>query len=82
MLDALLEKYRDEGVLNLDDANVLKVTRPTIYRWMDDRSLGYVRDDMSGRTLVVRRDVEGMKVGIDAEAEETGDKHVSAIHDP
>jgi len=26
VLDALLEKYHDEGVLNLDDANVLKVT--------------------------------------------------------
>ncbi|WP_372703097.1 EcoAI/FtnUII family type I restriction enzme subunit R [Bradyrhizobium sp. Bra64] len=26
VLDALLEKYRDEGVLNLDDANVLKIT--------------------------------------------------------
>lgn len=26
VLDALLEKYQDEGVLNLDDANVLKVT--------------------------------------------------------
>ncbi|MER8398011.1 EcoAI/FtnUII family type I restriction enzme subunit R [Mesorhizobium sp. M1348] len=26
VLDALLEKYRDEGVINLDDANVLKVT--------------------------------------------------------
>ena len=26
MLDAQLEKYRDEGVINLDDANVLKVT--------------------------------------------------------
>ena len=26
VLDALLEKYRDEGVLNLDDTNVLKVT--------------------------------------------------------
>jgi type I restriction enzyme R subunit len=25
ILDALLEKYRDEGVLNLDDANVLKI---------------------------------------------------------
>jgi type I restriction enzyme, R subunit len=25
VLDALLEKYRDEGVLNLDDANVLKL---------------------------------------------------------
>jgi type I restriction enzyme, R subunit len=26
VLDALLEKYRDEGALNLDDAKVLKVT--------------------------------------------------------
>ncbi len=26
VLDALLDKYRDEGVLNLDDANVLRVT--------------------------------------------------------
>ncbi|MCK1658530.1 DEAD/DEAH box helicase family protein [Bradyrhizobium sp. 151] len=26
VLDALLEKYRDDGVLNLDDTNVLKVT--------------------------------------------------------
>lgn len=26
VLDALLEKYRDEGVLNLDDTNVLRVT--------------------------------------------------------
>jgi hypothetical protein len=25
VLDALLEKYRDEGVLNLDDTNVLKI---------------------------------------------------------
>jgi type I restriction enzyme R subunit len=25
VLDALLEKYRDEGVLNLDDANVLRI---------------------------------------------------------
>lgn len=26
VLDALLEKYRDEGVLNLDDTNVLRIT--------------------------------------------------------
>ena len=26
VLNALLDKYRDQGVLNLDDANVLKVT--------------------------------------------------------
>jgi len=26
VLDALLEKYADEGVLNIDDANVLKIS--------------------------------------------------------
>ena len=39
-------------------AQQLGVTRPTIYRWMDDRTLNYVRDDMSGRTFVVRKDIE------------------------
>jgi excisionase family DNA binding protein len=42
-------------------AQQLGVTRPTIYRWMDDRTLNYVRDDMSGRTFVVRRDIEFRK---------------------
>jgi excisionase family DNA binding protein len=41
-------------------AQRLGVTRPTIYRWMDERHLGYVRDDMSGRTFVVQRDVESL----------------------
>ena len=41
-------------------AQRLGVTRPTIYRWMDERHLGYVRDDMSGRTFVVSRDVESL----------------------
>lgn len=42
-------------------AQQLGVTRPTIYRWMDDRTLGYVRDEMSGRTFVVRQDVESLR---------------------
>lgn len=42
-------------------AELLGVNRPTIYRWMDDRTLNYVRDDASGRTFVVRRDVENLK---------------------
>ncbi len=42
-------------------AQQLNVTRPTIYRWMDDRTLSYVRDDMSGRTFVVRRDIDNLK---------------------
>ncbi len=39
-------------------AQSLGVTRPTIYRWMDDQTLNYVRDEMSGRTFVFRRDVD------------------------
>ena len=42
-------------------AQQLNVTRPTIYRWMDDRTLSYVKDDMSGRTFVVRKDIENLK---------------------
>jgi excisionase family DNA binding protein len=39
-------------------AQRLGVTRPTIYRWMDEKHLGYVRDEMSGRTFVVQQDIE------------------------
>lgn len=60
-----LAKYRSYETNELvsigNAAQQLGVTRPTIYRWMDDRSLSYVRDDMSGRTFVVRRDIENMK---------------------
>ncbi len=42
-------------------AQQLGVTRPTIYRWMDERKLEYVRDEMSGRTFVVREDIEELK---------------------
>lgn len=42
-------------------AQQLGVTRPTIYRWMDDHTLNYVRDEMSGRTFVFRHDVDQMK---------------------
>jgi excisionase family DNA binding protein len=42
-------------------AQQLGVTRPTIYRWMDDKTLGYVRDEISGRTFVVREDIENLR---------------------
>ena len=60
-----LAKYRayepSELVSIGNAAQQLGVTRPTIYRWMDERSLDYVRDEMSGRTFVVRRDIENRK---------------------
>ena len=51
-----LAKYRayDPELVSIGSAaQQLGVTRPTIYRWMDDRTLNYVRDDMSGRTTCV-----------------------------
>lgn len=51
-------------------AQQLGVTRPTIYRWMDDRTLGYVRDEMSGRTFVVRADVDSLRRDMDSILEE------------
>jgi len=42
-------------------AQDLGVTRPTIYRWMDERKLEYVRDEHSGRTFIIRRDVEALR---------------------
>ena len=60
-----LAKYRafepGELVSIGNAAQQLGVARPTIYRWMDDRTLNYVRDDMSGRTFVVRRDIDNLK---------------------
>jgi excisionase family DNA binding protein len=60
-----LAKYRAYDPAELvsigNAAQQLGVTRPTIYRWMDERILNYVRDDMSGRTFVVRRDVDNFK---------------------
>jgi excisionase family DNA binding protein len=38
----------------------LGVARPTIYRWVDDRVLDSVRDEVSGRTFVIGRDVAGV----------------------
>ena len=43
-------------------AEKLEVTRPTIYRWMDDHRLGYVKDENSGRTFIVRRDVDNFQM--------------------
>ncbi len=60
-----LAKYRAFDASELvsigNAAQQLGVTRPTIYRWMDERTLNYVRDDMSGRTFVVRRDIDNLR---------------------
>lgn len=64
---AKLRSFEPSDLVSIGHAaHLLNVTRPTIYRWMDDKSLDYVRDDMSGRTFVVRQDVEAMRADIDA----------------
>lgn len=59
---AKFRSYEPSDLVSIGNAaQQLGVTRPTIYRWMDDRTLGYVRDEMSGRTFVVRDDVEMLR---------------------
>jgi excisionase family DNA binding protein len=59
---AKLHSYRPDELVSVDEAvRLLGVTAPTLYRWMDDRTLGYVRDDANGRTWIVRRDIDRLK---------------------
>jgi excisionase family DNA binding protein len=56
---AKLRAYSRADLISVAEAKqLLGVTGSTVYRWMDDRTLGWVRDDANGRTWVVRRDVE------------------------
>lgn len=58
---AKFRAYEPAELLSIGQAaQRLEVTRPTIYRWMDDKHLDYVRDEMSGRTYVVLQDVEAL----------------------
>ena len=54
--------YDQSDLMSLGEAaEKLGVSRSKIYRWMDNQSLSYVRDDQSGRTFVVKRDVDNVK---------------------
>ena len=44
-------------------ARQLGVSRPTVYRWMDEGSLDYVRDTLTGRLFVLRRGVDQRRRG-------------------
>jgi excisionase family DNA binding protein len=53
--------YQAKELMSISDAaKRLGVTRPVVYRWLEDRTLSYVRDDATGRTYVVARDVENI----------------------
>ncbi len=59
---AKLRAFEPTDLLSIGEAaRRLGVTRPTIYRWMDERVLDSVRDETSGRTFVVRRDVDRLE---------------------
>ncbi len=59
---AKFRAYRPQDLISVDEAGrLLGVTTPTLYRWMEDRTLDYVRDDTSNRTWIVRRDVDVLK---------------------
>ena len=51
-------------------ADMLQVSRPTIYRWMDDSVLAYVRDHLTDRKFLIRSSVLAMKEKLDKERRE------------
>ncbi len=54
--------FKPDELMSIGEAGrQLGVTRPVVYRWMDDRTLSYVRDDTSGRTFVVASEVQHLK---------------------
>lgn len=56
---AKYQAYKPEELLSIGQAaDRLSVVRPTVYRWMDEGTLRYVRDDETGRTYIVRRDFD------------------------
>lgn len=79
LAQAKLQAYdRSELVSIGNAAQQLGVTRPTIYRWMDERTLNYVVDDMTGRTFVVRNDIERLREVADDFLNDGGDEAAAA----
>ena len=46
-------------------AEQLGVSRPTVYRWMENRMLDYVYDEISGRMYVLRRGIDQYQLVIE-----------------
>jgi excisionase family DNA binding protein len=59
---AKLRCYSTADLMGIGEAaKELSVSRPTVYRWMDDSTLDYVRDDLSGRIFLIRQSVEEIR---------------------
>ena len=64
LAQAKYRTFEQHELVSLGDAaRVLSVTRPTIYRWIDEGRLDAARDALSGRTYVVLADVEALRRG-------------------
>jgi hypothetical protein len=65
---AKLRCYSADDLIGIGAAaDLLEVSRPTIYRWMDDSTLDYVRDDLSKRIFLIRQSVLDMKPKVEEE---------------
>ncbi len=63
---AKLRVFETSHLMSVGEAAaLLGVTRVTVYRWMDDNTLDWVRDGLSGRTFVVRESVEALKAELE-----------------
>ncbi len=68
---AKLRCYSTDDLIGIGDAaHMLQVSRPTIYRWMDDSVLAYVRDHLTDRKFLIRSSVLAMKEKLDKERQE------------
>lgn len=86
---AKLRCYSTADLVGIGEAaHILDVSRPTIYRWMDDSTLDYVRDSLSDRIFLIRSSVAEKKVKLDEErareeAERAGPvRRVDLVADP
>jgi len=60
---AIFQSMEADELISVGEvASLLGVTRPSVYRWLDERILRAVRDPISNRMLVVRSDVNALIV--------------------
>ena len=56
------QAYGPEELMSIGAAaEALGVSRGTVYEWLDARTLDFVPDEATGRTLVIRRSVADLK---------------------
>jgi excisionase family DNA binding protein len=71
---AKLRCYSTADLMGIGEAaKELSVSRPTIYRWMDDSTLDYVRDDLSGRIFLIRQSVMEIRGRLADDKQRDGD---------